>query len=103
MTETVTIPRLKCEDTDPGPGWIAVKNTKDENIKPLIKCKCGTITGIGLHHVHADGTVTASYYDSEGIEFEHNGKKYTKDPGCGWHVYLILKDYDQGDFPPDLE
>lgn len=102
MTETVTIPRLKLEDEEPGPGWISCSRYDNgEPCKPLIKCKCGKVTGIGLHHVHADGRVTASYYDSEGEEFEHNGTKYKKDPGCGWHVFLILAGYDQGEFPPN--
>ena len=85
----------------PGPCWIPTKKYGTEEIlKPVIKCICGSICGIGLHHVHADGTVTASFYDSEATSFTHNGKTYTHAPGCGWHVHLKLLDYDYGDFPP---
>jgi len=78
----------------PGPCWIP-----REGAKPLIKCKCGKITGIGLHHVHADGTVTASFFHSQASSFVHEGKTYTHEPGCGWHVWLKLSDYTLGDFP----
>jgi len=100
MTE---IPKGKHDS--PGPCWIPVSYENLEgqriNTKPLIKCNCGKITGIGLHHVHADGVVTASYYDVEASSFTHNGITYQHDPGCGWHVWLKLKDYDCGDFPPE--
>jgi hypothetical protein len=69
-------------------------------IKPAIKCKCGKICNIGLHYVHADGTVTASFYDSEATSFVEGGKTYAHTPGCGWHVFLKLVDYHEGDFPP---
>lgn len=109
MTETVVIPRLTGEHLDqwtPGqPGWCPV--TKDgQPGKPLIRCNCGKWTGIALHHVHADGTVTNSFFDSsepytytdrDGVQHNaHNPK------GCGWHVMLKLADYDQGDFPPHV-
>jgi hypothetical protein len=87
----------------PGPCWIPIVRYDDERIpcKPLVKCLCGVVTGIGLHHVHADGVVTASYFHSQDSEFTHNGKKYGHQPGCGWHVFLKLLDYDQGDFPSE--
>jgi hypothetical protein len=88
----------------PAPCWIPVSYTNDKGevvpTKPLIKCNCGKITGIGLHHVHPDGTVTASFFHSEAAEFVDGGKTYRHEPGCGWHVFLKLKDYDRGDFPP---
>lgn len=66
-----------------------------EYVKPSIVCKCGKITGIGLHHVHADGVVTASYYHKR-------GDVYPEDPnGCEWHVFLKLIDYNLGEFPPN--
>lgn len=75
------------------PCWIPVVNMQGENIKPLIKCRCGTITGIGLHHVHSDGRVNASFWHKKG-DGEH------EDPnGCEWHVFLKLLDYDWGEFP----
>ena len=79
----ITIP--KGDYDSPAPCWIPTSRYDNGGpAKPLIKCECGHITGIGLHHVHADGRVTA----------------YTHDPGCGWHVFLTLADYDKGDFPP---
>ena len=68
--------------------------------KPVIKCKCGAVCNIALHHVHSDGTVTASFFHSQESTFTHNGKQYSHTPGCGWHVWLKLLTYDMGDFPP---
>lgn len=87
----------------PAPCWIPVTTYGDAEhrpCKPLIKCRCWQITGIGLHHVHPDGTVTASYFHSDVAEFQQTGKAYRHAPGCGWHVWLKLKDYNQGEFPP---
>ena len=74
------------------PAWIAVRDISGKYVKPIIICICGRIAGIGLHHVHADGIVTASFYHKKG-----NGKH--EDPeGCEWHVFIKLKDYDCGEF-----
>jgi hypothetical protein len=97
MSTLVEIPRVTHDDgydfTLGHPGWFACceYNDPSRKLKPLIRCNCGALTGIGLHHVHADGTVTASYYHQARPE---------EPRGCGWHVFLKLKDYDQGDFPP---
>lgn len=89
----------------PGPSWERVYQEQADGskkwLKPLIRCKCGSLSGIALHHVHADGRVTASYYDSEADSFEHGGKKYSHIPGCGWHVFIKLDGYDLGEFPPE--
>jgi hypothetical protein len=48
---------------------------------------------IGLHHVHADGRVTASFIHDR-----------PADAGCGWHVFLFLEGYAEEvglDFPPE--
>lgn len=92
-------------DEDPAPCWIPVSTRQDDNSlkpsKPVIRCQCGRYCGIGLHHVHADGTVTASFLHGK-APFSHNGKDYPGDPdGCEWHVFLKLLDYDCGDFPPE--
>lgn len=79
----------------PAPCWISCVDSGGKQLKPLIKCNCGKVTGIGLHHVHPDGTVTASFYHKR-------GHVPPEDPeGCEWHVHLRLLDYDQGDFPPE--
>lgn len=84
----------------PGPCWIP-REWEGRQHKPAIKCQCGKVCYIGLHHVHADGTVTASFFDMQADSFTHDGKTYSHTPGCGWHVHLKLKDYDSGDFPPE--
>lgn len=62
-------------------------------VKPVIRCKCGKLTGIGLHAVHTDGTITASFYHKR-------GNVYPEDPeGCEFHEHIKLLDYDCGDFP----
>lgn len=102
MSKWTEIPHLKADDEDnwkPGkPGWYSVQgysaDGKLEPRKPHIRCNCGTITGIGLHHVHADGTVTESFHHKRGNVYPED-----KD-GCEWHVWLKLLDYDGGDFPP---
>jgi hypothetical protein len=83
----------------PGPCWIPVE-LDGRKQKPLIKCRCGEITGIGLHRVQANGQVTRSYFHSEADSFEEGGKTYAHRPGCGWHVWLLLDNYCDGDFPP---
>lgn len=104
----IEIPKIDFDD-ETKPGWIPTQTTEGKPCKPLIRCQCGTHQGIGLHHVHADGRVTASFFhaaahelqkDANGYFFMHKGKRYSTVPGCGWHVFLKLKDYDQGDFPP---
>ena len=106
MTE---IPHAAYADDDVKPAWLStIESAGGRELKPLIRCQCGVIIGLKLHHVHADGTVTASFFharaeelqkDSEGYFFMHNGRRYSTVPGCGWHVHLKLKDYAGGDFP----
>lgn len=78
------------------PGWIQPVDTEGNKLKPLIRCNCGHWSGIGLHHVHTDGTVTASFFHDVN---PHPDIGYAGG-GCGWHVHLKLKDWDGGDFPP---
>jgi hypothetical protein len=80
------------------PGWYKVTEYgTGRPLKPLIRCNCGHVTGIGLHHVHADGTVTASFYHKRGTN-------YPEQPdGCEWHVFLTLANWDMGDIPPDTK
>jgi len=99
MAETVHIPKIDNEHTL-SPAWVPLSNTDKEILKPGIRCKCGEYCGIGCHHVHADGRVTASFFHSS-ADWTWKGKPMKGNPrGCGWHVYLILDDYDRGDFPP---
>src|SRR5689334_11332736 len=96
---SIAIPKLEhIEHNTPNqPGWVATVDREGKALKPVIRCNCGKYVGIALHHVHADGEVTASFYHSKGNNFEIG-----EDPeGCGWHVFLKLLDYDKGDFPPE--
>lgn len=93
----VLIPRYdesKGEEENQAPCWIPVIDSDGNNLKPLIVCKCGKVTGIGLHHVHADGRVTASFYHKKG------NRDFEDPEGCEWHVMLKLLDYDKGEFHP---
>lgn len=106
MSDTVEIPHLGGDDHAEDnkvvgkPGWYSVREYgSDKKRKPHIRCNCGEVTGIGLHHVHADGTVTASFWHAA-EPMEQKGIKFPGG-GCGWHVFLKLKDYNDGDFPPD--
>jgi len=79
------------------PGWLAVVSYAEHKpCKPIIRCMCGNFVGLKLHHVHTDGTVTASFYHKKGVNFAIG-----EDPnGCEWHVTIKLRDYSEGDFPP---
>jgi|SRR5580700_5621243 hypothetical protein len=103
MSNTVTIPRLSNGDSVwvdfpvvGKPGWFSsAEHGTGKVLKPLIRCNCGHVSGIGLHHVHADGTVTNSFYHKKGTV-------YPEDPnGCEWHVWLKLADWTGEDIPPD--
>lgn len=102
MAKIVTIPKLDYEGSVWAdypvvgkPGWIPTQGQDGKPRKPLIRCNCGSISGIGLHHVHADGRVTASFYHKR-------GNTYPEDPkGCEWHVYLKLSDWIGEEFPPE--
>jgi len=90
--EFIEIPRGDFDT--PGPCWIPLE-ANGKPIKPFIKCRCGHLSGIGLHHVYANGSVMASFFHDVN---PHPDIGY-RGGGCGWHVFLNLKDYDQGDFP----
>lgn len=99
MSEVIEIPRVDSLEA-PGPGWYA-HDWNGKHARPIIICKCGKRCHIDLHHVHADGLVTASFYHSEQSSFVVNGKAYYHQPGCGWHVFIKLANYDQGEFLPE--
>ena len=87
----------KGEYGDPGPCWVP-----RGQFKPAIVCKCGVTCHIGLHRVHADGRVTDSFFHSPATEFTLKGKTYSHQPGCGWHEWLKLMNYNMGEFPPEI-
>jgi hypothetical protein len=77
------------------PAWTQPVDSHGNKLKPIIRCNCGAWCGIGLHHVHADGTVTASFFHSKGTNYAIGESP----EGCGWHVFLKLAGYAGGDFP----
>lgn len=99
----IEIPKLADDDFQHGgkPGWAQpVRRRADgsaEPLKPIIRCNCGMLCGIGLHHVHADGTVTASFFHSQGTNYAIGESP----DGCGWHVWIKLLDWTGEDFPPN--
>jgi len=97
MAETVEIPKIKDGDDwyAKSAAWASVVDTDGNKLKPHIRCNCGQWSGIRLHHVHVDGTVTASFFHATKAQHPQGD-----DSGCGWHVMLKLKDYSDGDFPP---
>lgn len=95
----ITIP--KGYHDSPGPCWLSISDANGKELKPLIKCQCGKVCGIQLHHVHSDGKVTASFYHSANASFQHGGKTYQHKPGCGWHVFLTLADWTGTEFLPE--
>lgn len=79
------------------PGWVRVVEANSNiPVKPIIRCNCGLFVGLRLHHVHADGTVTASFYHKRGKDFSVGESP----DGCEWHVFLKLLNYHDGEFPP---
>lgn len=87
MSDIIEIPKSN-EDT-PGPCWCDTYNTEGIRMRPHIRCQCGDYTNIGNHHIHTDGTITASYFH-----------QLPDGRGCGWHVFLKMTDWDGGELLP---
>jgi hypothetical protein len=81
------------------PGWLATEEN-GKSARPVIRCNCGEHMGIENHHIHADGRVTASFYDAETWPPFADGSLACPRHGCGWHVFLILDGWDRGEFLP---
>lgn len=106
MANEVHIPRISEDDEKKSlwdgypvvgkPAWSPVSEYgTGKPLKPLIRCNCGAWSGIRKHHVHADGRVTASFFHANKSEHPEGSSD-----GCGWHVWLWLDRYDQGEFKP---
>ena len=80
------------------PCWFPVRDQSGNKIKPIIRCNCGTLVGIGLHHVWPDGRVTASFFHARVGEHPQGHPS-----GCGWHVMVLLEGWDGGDYPPTAQ
>jgi hypothetical protein len=99
MNGLTEIPHIR-SDEDTKPGWISTVDGEGKPQRPVVRCQCGQYIGLTNHHVHADGTVTASFFDTS-QPFMWGGKQVHNPNGCNWHVFLKLKDYDGGEFPPE--
>ncbi len=98
MCETVNLKRVTFDNEATCPAWMKIHEASGKPAKPVIRCRCGDITNIASHHVHADGRVTASFvHDRPANTPEHPNSS------CGWHVFLFLEGYAETvgiDFPP---
>ncbi len=88
------IPKGQYDRPEIAPAWLPIQDHDGRPLKPIIRCRCGRLAGLGLHHVHADGRVTAS--------FAHPPEGWAGDgqPGCGFHEFLELEGYAGPEFPP---
>ena len=86
MADAVHIPEWTQGDEwrAKSPAWMQAEQD-GKLLKPTIRCNCGQWSGIGLHHVHADGRVTQSFFHATKAQHPMGD-----DSGCGWHVFLIL-------------
>lgn len=93
MSDVIEIPKAN-EAHSNYPCWVNTTQTGNNGeparVRPHIICQCGKMTNIGNHHIHADGTITASYY-------HYYADRPEKMRGCGWHVYLKMIGWDGGE------
>lgn len=83
LTRQTRIAKLADDVSDAEPCW----EQEVDNIKPRVRCTCGEWVPLSrAHHVHVSGNVTPA--------FEHE---------CGWDVWLMLADYNGGEFLPQQE
>ena len=73
------------------PAWIPIQDTEGKPLRPIIRCKCGELCGIGWHHIHKDGRVTASFY--------HHAPAINNP--CGFHVYIELENWTGEEYLPE--
>jgi len=87
----------KGDNNSSGPCWIP-HIWEGRICRPIIVCACGQRNTAAAHHIHADGRVTASYYHAK----EPIPSQGWAGGGCGFHEFIRLMDYDQGEFPPEV-
>ncbi len=90
------IPRGDYDKPEIAPAWLPIKEPTGKPLKPIIRCQCGELIDIGLHHVYADGRVTASFYHY----WPPESAEAKAHQGCGFHEFLELEGYDGPEFPP---
>ena len=67
-----------------GPGWI-----ERAGFKPMVRCNCNRLVGLGAHTIAKSGLVSASFLDLD-----------LSGGGCGWHVWITLDGYNGPAFGP---
>ncbi len=80
-----TIPKANAEHSN-YPCWVPMTKQDGSVARPIVICECGDWLGIDRHHVHKDGTVTASIHHKV---------------GCDWHVHVSLGEWTGQDFAPN--
>ncbi len=83
------IPKGDYDKPEIAPAWLPIEDTDGNSARPIIRCRCQKLMSIGLHHVHADGRVTASFLHDQPVP-----------DACGFHEFLELEGYDGPEFPP---
>ncbi len=91
------IPKGTYDDETLAPAWLPIQDSAGKLARPIIRCRCRRLMGIRLHHVHADGRVTESFYHLHPTAEEEPRPEWR---GCGFHEYLELDGYDGPEFPP---
>lgn len=87
------IPKSNSQE-DKCPSWLNVVRSGDNKpLRPVIRCICGRYCDISNHFIHEDGRVTESFL----CQFKEGP------PGCGWHVWLKLEDWDGRRLPPGAQ
>jgi len=92
----MNIPKGSYDDESLKPAWIPIQNGDGTPAKPMIRCACGALMSIRLHHVHGDGRVTASFLHPI---VPQNPPQAPEHQGCGFHEFLVLDGYDGPEFP----
>jgi hypothetical protein len=92
MDRVIEIPKWDGSE-EMQPAWADTFDAAHNRVRPHIRCNCGKVTNIGNHHIHADGTITASYY-------HYYQDRPPKMQGCGWHVFLRMVGWTGGELLP---
>jgi hypothetical protein len=81
----IEIPKGKFGDT---PATCRIRPARRQTVEAHYPLQLRRLCWSALHRVHADGTVTASFFHAKG-----NNYAIGEDPnGCGWHAFLKLND-----------
>lgn len=94
----IRIPRGSYNDESIKPAWLPIARQDGTPLKPIIRCACAKLIGLGLHHVHPDGRVTASFYHWWPPE---ELARLGYEQGCGFHEHIELDGWDGGEFLPE--